>query len=250
MGFFDKIKKALKKVKETAKKVFKKPAEAPAPKATAPKKETPFEKRAKEVRVDLPAEKARAEQQIKAGKKIEGRAAPLPTAAPQPKKDITVPEITVPEGGWKNVKEVFKVSLNPFSEDKIVATTENKVFNSVAEFVANHPYTVALAAAGGIGIVRGVVTRLGFGVGKIGPAVIGKGDLGTALLKAGRVAPGVAGKYATNTATKKLTGNLFIKKGFTLIAAAYIIKEAVETYPFAKFEIAEAMDKIGYARAR
>ncbi len=171
--------------------------------------------------------------------------------------------------GWQNVKDVFQIALNPFSEDKIVATSRNKVFNSVAEFVANHPYTTALTIATGGKILTGALGRRALTKGQWIKAIIKtrggdparlkaltEGELGKIVTKeaamkiTGKTATGaLAGQVASNTATRKLTGNALVKSGFTLIAASYIIKEAVETYPFAKFEIAEAMDKIGYARS-
>ncbi len=136
----------------------------------------------------------------------------------------------------QNVVEVMKIALNPFSEDKIVATSGSKIFNSVAEFVANHPYTTALVLATGGRFIKGKLTKPVLSDVFSNPSVFKKGALA------------LSGRVGLNTATKKLVGNSLVKSGFTLIAASYIIKEAVETYPFAKFEIAEAMDKIGYAR--
>ena len=51
--------------------------------------------------------------------------------------------------------DVLKIAVNPFSQDKIVATSGNKVFKSVAEFVANHPYTTALVLATGGKLLKG-----------------------------------------------------------------------------------------------
>ena len=55
-------------------------------------------------------------------------------------------------------------------------------------------------------------------------------------------------RCVANTATKKLVGKSLVKSGFTIIAASYIIKEAVGTYPFAAFQITEALQALGLAR--
>lgn len=54
----------------------------------------------------------------------------------------------------RNVVETYKVVLNPFSRDRISATTGSINANKVLEAVANHPFITAGVAAGGITAVR------------------------------------------------------------------------------------------------
>lgn len=147
--------------------------------------------------------------------------------------------------GWQNVKGVLSIALNPFSKDKITANVDNQIIAWGLEKAANNPLTTALIATGVIqaaSAVTATVAKKTF-IGSLRlakPATITQQLIGTA---------GAATGVAANTATKKLTGGLLAKAGFTVAAGLFIMK-AVETYPFAKFEIAEAMDKLGYARVQ
>jgi len=131
--------------------------------------------------------------------------------------------------GWESMIATIVTAFNPFDDDKIVATMGGKTFKSVAEFVANHPYMIALAATGVTGIIKAITAKAatiaGYTIGESTPSI-----------------------YAVNTATAKLTGNYLVKSGFSLIAASTIAATIGGTYPFARFEIAETMDKLGMAR--
>jgi len=175
-----------------------------------------------------------------------------------------------PERGWRVMLESLNIAFNPFSDKKggIVATMGGKTFRSVAEFAGNHPYTAALAGTGvfmGAKVVAGKVaagaaTKAAAAkfaqlpvpqIGKIN--VINKA--GRAFTKTGFVSTsgaymggGTASTYAANTATAKLTGNLLVKAGFSLIAGFYIVEKIGSTYPFSEFNISEAMQGLGIAR--
>lgn len=240
MGLWGKIKKKVKGVKEAIQKsgyqagkkvakVIKKPTPKPQPTITPTKK----------VDVSKPAVET-----IKAVDRPTPVSAPTPiptppeqkvstrfeTPPPTPKevKVIAKPDIT-PTGGWKNVKDVYKIAVNPFDDNKIVATTENKVFNSVAEFVANHPYTTALMATGVISAGKTLLT-----------------PKGTLLHK--YTAPTGGKKSITNAITQKLTGNSLVKSGFSLVAAGTLVAGAAGSYIFGDFQIVEALDKSGMGR--
>ena len=132
----------------------------------------------------------------------------------------------------------MKIVLNPFSKEKIAATNSTpRVLKMIAEGAANNPLTTALVLTGAAGILR-AGTRVV--VGQITGATAAKADIlaitGTA-----------AGQIATNTVTQKLTSNLLVKAGFT-VAAVFMIEKIASTYPFAKFEISEALQALGIAR--
>lgn len=97
--------------------------------------------------------------------------------------------------------------------------------------------------------VGGILSKGFFKIGKIaGKETIGKaagGQLSKGILSKQL---GLYGKhFATNTKTDKLTSKLLVKLGLGL-GAVFIVKDAIGTYPFAKFELAEAADKIGMAK--
>ena len=168
---------------------------------------------------------------------------------------------TKPEAakGWKVMVETINVAFNPFSDkdNRVVATMGGKTFRSVAEFVGNHPYTTALILSGGFMLGTAVVSKavagaatktaaakfaaLPFPQYQIGKSVV-ISQAGTASVR------GIASTYAANTATRKLTGNLLMKAGFSLIAGFYIVEKIGATYPFAKFNISEALQGLGIAR--
>ena len=56
----------------------------------------------------------------------------------------------------------------------------------------------------------------------------------------------VAARFPTNTKSQALTSSFLVKAGMALGAAA-IVGTTVGTYPFARFELAEATDKLGIA---
>ena len=166
-------------------------------------------------------------------------------------------------GGVQNVRDVLGIALNPFSQERIVANVNNLIVKWGLETAANNPYTTALIIAGTLGGInalkastvaaktaKGEAARrsLAETVRKINfPELFKRGG----GIQVGKVAATTASKgVATNTVTKRLTGALFSRAGFTVAAGIFILKEAVETYPFAKFEIAESMDKLGIARSR
>ncbi len=150
-----------------------------------------------------------------------------------------------PAGGWQNVVDVFKIALNPFSKDEIIrANTNIKVLDLIAQGAANNPFTTALYLTGVAGILK--APRLLFGKGAIKKVAE---PLDVARIKAGVQFGTPALKVASNTVTKKLTTKLLIGAGFS-VAAVLTIRDMASTYPFAKFEIAESLDKIAIARNR
>ncbi len=133
--------------------------------------------------------------------------------------------------GMQNVADTFRAVFGP---ERIQANTNNLILNYGLEAASNNPLTTALVVAGGVvGLSQ----------------AFGKTAAATGF---SNVYPGanVALKgHAINSATTRLTGKMLGKVGFTMAAAAFIAS-SVGTYPFAKFEIVEGLDKIGYARTR
>ena len=72
-------------------------------------------------------------------------------------------------------------------------------------------------------------------------AIIGKPAISATdkLFKAGA-------NFAANPKTKALTTSLLAKAGMS-VGVAFLVAGAATTYPFARFELAEAVDKIGIA---
>ncbi len=146
-----------------------------------------------------------------------------------------------PSKGWQNVINVLGIALNPLSQKRIVANIDNQIIALGLEKAANNPFTTALIATGLAGLVKAGVRAFTFKFGT--ERVLGQT---IKISQLGRAAPKTG--VAVNTVTKRLTGKLLSNAGFTIAAILWIVKEAAETYPFAEFEIAESMDKLGYAR--
>ena len=72
------------------------------------------------------------------------------------------------------------------------------------------------------------------------------GLIGKAPVKVAVTNLGTAGRFAVNSKTTWATTSFLVKAGMSLGAAAYVSTLA-GTYPFARFELAEATDKIGLA---
>ena len=188
MGFWDKAKGFIKKQYEKVKE-FVAPTQEPIKDITTRPAEVPTGPAAESIKaIDQPTEFTTREPR-RAGERppvVSGT-----KAAAQAKAGIS-------PSGWQNVKDVYQIALNPFSDDKIVATGGGVVFKTVAEYVANHPYTTALAialpGAGFTTVEAG--TGIGFGTGRAGLLKIG-----------GRVLPAIK----SNTKTTKLIGNYLDK---------------------------------------
>ena len=178
------------------------------------------------------------------------------TSAQLPTPVIVEPPVAAPRAsGFANVIDVLGIGLNPFDSTKISANTQSTIVNAGLELAANNPLTTALVlTVAHVGLTAGL-TAAGLGgtttATKLGVGQAVKGPLGSWGFTSSVASTGgaVAVSVAGNTATQKLTGNLLAKAGFT-VAAALFIANALGTYPFAKFEVAESMDKLGYARSK
>jgi|TARA_R100000501_G_C2630530_1_gene125955 flagellar biosynthesis regulator FlaF len=156
---------------------------------------------------------------------------------------------------WANALDVFKISL-PLTEGRIEAPNiQNDIVKYGLELAANNPITTAIAGALTIGVVHagvGAFATAGATSAKITTAARLGSPAGKAAIDFGatRATSVIAATGATNAVTTKLAGASLAKAGFTTAAAIYIAKEVADSYIFAKFQIAEAMDKIGYAKSK
>lgn len=143
-------------------------------------------------------------------------------------------------GRLSNVADVLSIAVNPFSKDKIVATSENKVFNTAAEYIANSPFTAA-SMIGLRGFTRAVpavgravattrVTRMGAVRGS--EFVIGKAARPLAKFSINTK----SAKQSVTTISKVLAA--MKKPSFILPATAGIIG----TYPWAEWSLGEAKE--------
>jgi len=74
----------------------------------------------------------------------------------------------------KNVYDVLKIAVNPFSKDRINANIMNPTGKKALEMVANRPYTTAAIAATGITLVRALPAIGKAGVLRVGSKVAAK----------------------------------------------------------------------------
>ena len=135
--------------------------------------------------------------------------------------------------GISNVLNTFKAVL---TGKDITANVNNIIIKKGLEAAANNPITSALVLTGLGGLIRAGAT-------------LARNVIGT--LTGGRIS--VTGSSRTafnvleNTKTRFATNKLLVGAGFT-VGAILVIEKFVGTYPFAKFQISEAMQTIGLAR--
>ncbi len=166
--------------------------------------------------------------------------------------------------GFQNVIDVFGIALNPFSKDKIVSNTDNRIFNTGAEYVANNPFTSALMLQGVGGLVKSGAKALAGKAGAKGATRFepfdvrhfGRREAERAGRIITRVGPtgiardlGFNAGYAMNTKTAKLSAGMlgqvlaqFKKPVFVLGAIGGIIG----TYPWAEWAGGEASEIMGF----
>lgn len=138
--------------------------------------------------------------------------------------------------GITRVKETLKILARPFTAtDKIVATTDNRVFNTAIEYVANNPAMAALIITASTGFQTIQTTLAGTAV----KGTILRGGIG-------KLATGQLPNIAVNTKTATQTAGFLAK-----IAAvtktpnfAYVALSALGTYPFSYFIKEEALQAI------
>jgi hypothetical protein len=154
--------------------------------------------------------------------------------------------------GYKNAYAVTTTVLNPFSKNKVVATTNSKIANAVIESAANSPYSTAALAVGGelglLGKAKNVVSGLSKTV-KVGLAVAGLSTVGVVAANPKLAAPVVSavGQFTpeqiikTSSAIGRVT-NTSDKSVSTLEK----IKDAAVTNPVLTTAILAGLGYIGY----
>ncbi len=92
----------------------------------------------------------------------------------------------------------------------------------------------------------GAEKLVGFGVRSATRNFVGKPAIPKNINKLFHAVRPTASRFAVNSKTQGLTTSLLAKKGMSLRAASIVVAGG-STYPFARFELAEATDKIGIA---
>ena len=126
--------------------------------------------------------------------------------------------------------ETIKIAFNPFSKEKIVSTTDNRVFNTAAEYVANNPGMAAL-----------IIAASGFQTLQVSTATFSRLTGGSSLARA-LAARGVE----VNTKTAKLTAGFLSKIAAATKTPAFVYTAlaVIGTYPFTYFIREEALQAI------
>jgi len=136
--------------------------------------------------------------------------------------------------GFSNVIDVLGIALNPLSEDKIIATTGSKVFNTAAEYITNAPYVSALILTGLAGGIKAGITKL---TGGIPITKLARSPTGLLVRK--------GTEFVSNTKTAKLTASLLsnvaASKGWTVLKYA-AIAGTIGTYPWSEWALGEAKE--------
>lgn len=153
-------------------------------------------------------------------------------------------------GGFRKASDAMLLALNPWSDEKIKATSDNFILNWGLEAAANDPYTTAFVATAGYGLMKALFTKLlGGGAGAVSQA--GNGLYSTGGTTATGASSGTTTlPYVTNNpATLQLFKSGFIKAGFTVAAIYTILKDAGDSYIFGNFQVAESTDKLAIAES-
>ena len=80
----------------------------------------------------------------------------------------------------RNIVDVYKIALNPFSRNRIKANVKNKTLKKGLELVANNPYKTAAVIAGGVTAARYALPAAKALIAKTGAAKIGGAAAGVA----------------------------------------------------------------------
>ena len=207
--------------------------------------ETAFQKLARERGVDLEAERERANRQLDEGVAVEGmsestekKQREMKETQLMQKKPLQAQGFqTMPEekpGGLNNVVDVLKIAVNPFSEKRIVSTTDNRVFKTAAEYVANDPYAVAAILSGGANLINAGI--------KSAEKNIGIGML-PKQWEVEETAKGSA--YVANTKVATQTASMIAKVMTQMKKPAYVlgaVGAVIGTYPWAEWALEEAKE--------
>ncbi len=139
--------------------------------------------------------------------------------------------------GFQKASDVLSIAINPWSDEKIKATSDNAIINWGLETASNDPFMTAA-----------VVTGF-YGLAKYGAAALAKPTVSTTYQTTLKGTPLVstASRVASNSVTQKLLTGSLGKVGFSAAAIIYLMKEAADSYVFGDFQIIEGMDKLGYA---
>jgi len=137
--------------------------------------------------------------------------------------------------GWSNVWAVLSAAFNPFDKTKIVANTDNRVFNTAAEYVANSPYATAAILMGTVVGVRAGASALSIGQATRTGAFSGA---------SGRVT-GAAGRIVGNTAIAKTTASMISKVLAASKKPVFVLSAVgamIGTYPWSEWALGEAKE--------
>lgn len=144
-------------------------------------------------------------------------------------------------GGFQNVLDVLRSALNPFSKDRIIANTDNRIFNTAAEYIANAPYLSAAILTGAAGLGKGLIGRAGAkGATRFEPFDVrhfGRREAERALLKSGGI--------MTNTATAKATAGILARTAAQMKKPVFVLSAIgamIGTYPWAEWALGEAKE--------
>jgi len=159
------------------------------------------------------------------------------------------------KGGFKNVLDVLSTSLNPFSKNKVAVSPSvpGALPQAALSYMANKPFSTALAATGVTALAKGVTTAVAKVTGKTLVQQIFKTGTKGLIVKGYKVGkiPGYRGTAATFPANSKnirMTTSWLSKTAIALgitTAAAGGIMTVIGTYPFAGFIKEEALQTLG-----
>ena len=154
-------------------------------------------------------------------------------------------------GGWRNVVDVLKIALNPFSKSRISASTGSEGVDAALGAIANNPFTAAGLVTGVGGLVRGAASGIAAVTARTAVAQAGKiGTTGFYKVSVKQLGKkGVAQTMATNTATKKATASFLTKAVGAVKDPQFVIGGLMATigsYPFAGFIKEEALQTVGF----
>ena len=156
-------------------------------------------------------------------------------------------------GGWKNVYEVLKTSLTPWSKDKVAVSPSvtGALPRAALKTLANRPFSSALAVTGVAGLARGITTSVAKMFSKTAVKQASKiGTKGLVQLNLKGKGASTAATIATNSKNTKITTAWLTKLAKATTNPVLVVSgvmAAIGTYPFAGFIKEEALQTTGFA---
>lgn len=188
----------------------------------------------------LTREAGRARDEVRSGKKT----------TKEPRKVTTLPTIKLKPQKKSLGRKALDVLTSPKTTVALASTLIPGGLALKGAATAGKAGTAIVSSTvAGHRLIRtaaGAEKLVGFGVRQATRNFVGRPSVPKNIGKLFHAVRPTASRFAVNAKTQGLTTSMFAKAGMSIRAATLVVA-AGSTYPFARFELAEATDKIGIA---